>query len=293
MGKWLLLDGFNLAFRSYYGIPDLKTQAGFSTNAIYGWIRTIWKLQDRFKPDQLIIILDAGRSKMRSELLPSYKANRKETPQSLIDQLNKIKELMEALGLPVIQMRSVEADDVIASLAKRLSLEGREVYIVSSDKDLSQCIDPQVRQIIPAATAFSRQGFSILDETSVLTKFGVSVHQIVDYLSLIGDASDNIPGITGVGPKTAQKWIQEWGSVDGILQNLDTIKPERFRAILQAGTERLKLNRALISLDTELEVQLPDYTPENSSKVEDLFRSLEMHTTFNEHVRRKKFAELI
>lgn len=276
MGKVLLLDGFNLAFRSYYGLPDLTRTDGFPTGAIHGWVKTLWKLEDMETPDFIVIFFDEGGSDRHLELLPEYKANRDEMPEALSRQLPYLRLVAELIGLPVVSTSGIEADDLIASAVKKLLEGGNDVVIVSADKDLGQCIKQGVSQLLPAPTANPKLGWRSLDVEGVEKKFGVPPSQIPDYLALIGDASDNIPGIQGVGPKTASKWLLEHGSIEGILKNAETLSPPRFREKLAESGDMLSRNLKLVTLESHHDVGLLEKQAPKTFELVKLLEEMEM-----------------
>ncbi|MGE9293985.1 MAG: 5'-3' exonuclease, partial [Puniceicoccales bacterium] len=248
MAKVLLLDGFNLAFRSYYALPDLTRSDGVPTGALHGWVKTLWKLEDMERPDRIAVFFDEGGSDRHLQLLPEYKANRDEMPEPLRLQMDSIREITRLMGYPVISQRGVEADDLIASAARRLQASPERIVVVSADKDLAQLVDEQTHQLLPAPTANPRLGWRRLDPDGVVKKFGVTAAQIPDYLALVGDTADNIAGIAGVGPKTAAKWINAYGGIDGVLENAAEISPPRFRQVLPDSGELLRRNLKLVRL---------------------------------------------
>lgn len=290
MAKWLLIDGFNLAFRSFYAIPNLTRSDGFPTNALHGWVRTLWSLQDKEKPDHIAVFFDLGGSHARLELHPEYKAHRTETPQALKDQFPWIKKITTALGLPLIEEYGIEADDLIASAAIKLHNEGHEVYIVSADKDFGQLLRPGIFQLLPPPTANPKLGWRTLDEAALLEKFFVTPKQIVDYLALIGDTSDNIPGIPGVGPKIAARWIAEYGSIDAILAKANYIQPPRFQIILSNMKALLTMNVAMIKLKTDLKVELKVESSPDINALKEIFESMEMKTILANAQKRFNFS---
>lgn len=249
MGKVLLLDGYNLAFRSYYALPELTRADGFPTGAAHGWIKTLWKLEDLERPDVTAVFFDEGGSTRHLAVLPEYKANRSEMPEALETQMPILRELTELMGYPIVSDRGVEADDLIASAAHKLSPQ-HEVVIVSADKDLGQCVRGNVRQLLPAPTANPRLGWRSLDAAGVEAKFGVAPERVPDYLALVGDISDNIPGLAGVGPKTASKWLKAYGNLEGILSHADAIKPPRFQSLITSEADKLRMNLQLVTLET-------------------------------------------
>src|SRR5882672_6340058 len=217
MAKWLLVDGYNMAFRAFYGMPELTRTDGFPTGALHGWVKTMWKLQDQEKPDGMVVFFDLGGSQDRLALHPEYKAQRKETPEPLEKQIPVIKELTRAMGLVGVELDGVESDDLLAAQARLLAKAGHDVLIVSADKDFAQCVDGRIKILLPPPTANPKLGWRVLDATGVVEKFGVLPAQIAEYLALIGDTSDNIQGVNGVGPKTATKWFAEFKTLEGII----------------------------------------------------------------------------
>ncbi len=272
MAKWLVIDGYNLVFRCFYAIPHLSRADGFPTNAIHGWLRSLWKLSDDERPDEVLVVFDLGEDPAKLALLPEYKAERAEMPDTLKPQIPVIKEMTRKLGADMVEIAEVEADDIIGSYARALADEGNEVFIVSADKDFAQCVRDGVWMMVPPPTANAKTGWRKLDAAGVKEKFGVSPDQIPDYLSLIGDAIDNIPGIPGVGPKTAAKWLEEFGTIDGIYSRLEEVKPERFREKLVENRENLARNLQLVTLNCD--VVLPPYQKYHPD-AEGLFSMLE------------------
>jgi len=271
MAKWLVIDGYNLLFRCFHAIPHLSRADGFPTNAIHGWLRSLWKLGDDEEPDEILVVFDLGDDTGRLALLPGYKADRAEMPETLRPQIPVVKELTRLMGANTVELQNVEADDIIGSYAASLSSDGDFVYIVSADKDLAQCIRDGVWMMLPPPPANAKAGWRRLDAAGVKEKFGVSPDQIPDYLALIGDSVDCIPGIPGVGPKTAAKWLKDFGSIQGIFENLDQITPVRFREKLEASRELLARNVQLTTLNCRLEV--PPYQKCQPDR-EGLFRLL-------------------
>lgn len=286
MGKWLVIDGYNLVFRSFYAIPHLSRADGFPTNAIHGWVRSLWRLADEERPDEILVVFDLGDDPEKLALLPGYKADRAEMPDELRRQIPVIKELTRKLGADMVELAEVEADDIIGSYAVSLAREGHEILIVSSDKDFAQCVGGQVRLMVPPPTASGKVGWQRLDAEGVKTKFGVTPAQIPDYLALVGDTIDGIPGVSGVGPKTAAKWLGEYGSLRGVVENVTRLKPERFRE--KVAAERANLERNLRLTKLNCEVVLPPFKkyPLDSEGLFALLGELEMKTHLKEARRR-------
>jgi len=283
MAHYLLVDGHNLAFRSFYGMPDLTRSDGFPTGALHGWIRTLWKLQDDEMPDVFVVFFDLGQSARHVELHADYKATRVACPEALSDQLPYIRALTLAMGFGGVERDGVEADDLIGSWAVRLAEQGDRVTIVSADKDLGQCIRNQVvHQLLPPPTANPKLGWRRIDEEALRAKLGVNPDQVPDYLALVGDSSDNIPGLAGVGPKTAAKWLQRYRNLEEIIAHCGELKPPRFQAFVHAEQQNLRRNLLLTTIDTrvplgELKQPSPDY-----EKLESLLQELEMHTALRD-----------
>jgi len=252
MAKWLLVDGFNLAYRCFFAIPELTRADGFPTNALHGWVKSLWRLSDQEKPDGTLVFFDLGGAQDRLALHPEYKAHREEMPEALARQLPVIKEMTRAMGLVGIEEDGVESDDLLASHAMTLSRRGDDVLIVSSDKDFAQIVGDRIRIMLPPPTANPKLGWRLMDAAGVVEKFGVPPTRIADYLALVGDTSDNIPGLAGVGPITAAKWLSEFGSLEGVIGAADRLAPERFRPVMAASAERLRMNLRLTTLNLAL-----------------------------------------
>jgi DNA polymerase-1 len=280
MAKWMLVDGFNLAYRCFHALPELTSSKGMPTGALHGWVKSLWKLIDQEKPDATLVFFDLGESQDRLALLAEYKAQRKPMPEPLVRQIEPIKQLTRAMGLAGIEQDGVESDDLLASEAVALEQQGHEVLIVSGDKDFAQVVSDRIKIMLPPPSANPKLGWRLLDAAGVQEKFGVPPTQIAHYLALVGDTSDNIPGLDGVGPKTAAKWLAECGgSVECVLEKAAELKPERFREKVAASGEQLRRNLKL----TTLNLALPPVKPEwRTPQPEELFRLLdefEMRTT--------------
>lgn len=251
MANYLLVDGFNMAFRAFYAVKELRRSDGFPTNALYGWVRSMWKLLDDQKADHVTVFFDLGGAQDKMALLPEYKANRGETPPEFEQQIPIIKELTRAMGFGLVELDGVESDDLLAAYATRLVAKqgSAQVKIVSADKDFAQSVTERIHLLLPPPTANPRFGWRELDPAGVEEKWGLPPEKMVDYLSLIGDTSDNISGVPGCGPKTAVKWLVEYGDIDGVLANAAEIKPPRFRELLPTLKDRMEINRKIIGFD--------------------------------------------
>ncbi len=270
--KFLLVDGFNLAYRCFFAIPELTRADGFPTNALHGWLKSLWRLADQERPDSTLVFFDLGGSQDRLLLHPEYKAHRAEMPEALERQIPIIKALTRAMGLAGIEQEGVESDDLLASEAVTLAAAGHEVLIVSSDKDFAQIVSDRIQIMLPPPTANPKLGWRRLDQAGVMEKFGVPPAAIADYLALVGDTSDNIPGVAGVGPKTAAKWLAEHGDLEGVIARAAELNPERFRLAVAGEADRLRRNRTLTTLNLKL---APVPTTASPAQLPELFRLLE------------------
>jgi DNA polymerase I len=216
MKTLLLVDGSSYLYRAFHALPDLHNRKGEATGAIYGVINMLRRLQNDTPADYLACVLDAKGKTFRDELYPEYKATRTAMPDDLAAQLEPLKETIVALGWPLIEIAGVEADDVIGTLACEAVREGLRVVISTGDKDMAQLVNPSV-------TLVNTMSNETLDEAGVLKKFGIAPGRIVDYFSLIGDSIDNVPGVDKVGPKTAVKWLTQYGSLDKVIEHAPEI----------------------------------------------------------------------
>jgi DNA polymerase-1 len=284
--RWLLVDGFNLVFRSHFAMErsNLRRQSDqFPTGALHGWIKALQDLRDAEKPDRCVVFFDLGGSDRHLAVLPDYKAQRDDTPPDIILQLPEIKKLTALLGFAVVQERGVEADDLIATAVHRLAAAGDECIIVSADKDFGQCVGGKVLQLAPPPTANPALGWRRLDAAGVEEKFGVPPALIADYLALVGDTSDNIPGLKGVGPKTAVKWLQQYGGLEGVLAAVETIEPARFRDQIRAEADRIRSNLSLVRFKTDFAFAPGDAPAEDVRGVAAFLEAMEMHSTLRRY----------
>jgi DNA polymerase-1 len=287
--KFLLVDGFNLAYRCFFAIPELTRADGFPTNALHGWVRSLWKLMDQERPDATTVFFDLGGSERHLALHADYKAQRAEMPEALEKQIPHLKPLTRLMGLKVVELRGVESDDLLASEAVNLAKEGHESLIVSSDKDFFQLVNDRIAIMLPPPTANPKLGWRRLDVAGVKEKFGVPPEQIADYLALVGDTSDNIPGVPGVGPKTAAKWLAEYGNLEGVLAHASELAPERFRQPVAESMDRLRRNLKMTTLDLSLPVVPMEKLASDPGALFRFLEEMEMRGTLTEA--RKRYAE--
>ncbi|HEY8553727.1 MAG TPA: DNA polymerase I [Burkholderiales bacterium] len=243
----VLVDGSSYLYRAFHAMPNLSNSRGEPTGAVYGVTNMLRKLLADYDPVYIAVVFDAKGKTFRDEVYPEYKANRPPMPDALGAQIEPIHEIVRALGLPLLQVENVEADDVIGTLAREAARVGLHTLVSTGDKDMAQLVDGHV-------TLVNTMTDTVYDRETVLEKFGVPPERIVDYLALVGDSVDNIPGIPGVGPKTAAKWLQQYGSLDAIVAHAHEIGGKAGEN-LRAGLERLPLARALATI--KCDVALP------------------------------------
>lgn len=246
MSPLILVDGSAYLFRAYHALPNLTNKKGFPTSAIFGVLNMLKKLKEEYHAHDILVVFDAKGKNFRHELYPQYKANRLSMPEDLAVQIEPLHHLIKLLGFPLYLKSGVEADDVIGTLAKDFAKKSQEVLIISSDKDLTQLLSPYIRMFDPMKNVE-------INDAYLLEKLGVSSKQIIDYLSLIGDTSDNVPGIPGVGPKTAAKWLNEYGSLDAIVENHSKIGGKVGEA-LAAHLHQLPLAKSLITIKVDTDI---------------------------------------
>lgn len=254
MARLLIVDGHAYAYRAFYAIRSLSSPTGRPTNAIYGFIKMLGKMRAKVSPTHLIVVWDGGLSAERRAALPGYKAQRPEMPDDLATQLDEIGQYLAAANVATFCGDGIEADDYIAFLAQAARQADWEVVIASADKDFMQLVVPGVGLLNP-----NDKSETIWTAEQVRAKTGVEPKQIADWLSLLGDSVDNIPGVPGVGPKTAAELLKQFGSVAELYRRLDEVKSERIRAALKAAEAEVRRNQALVRLKTEVG---GDFTPD-------------------------------
>jgi len=246
MSKLLLIDGSNYLFRAFHALPPLATSRGEPSGAIKGFHSMLGNVTRIVKPDAIACVFDAPGKTFRHEMYPEYKANRPPMPEDLRSQIEPVKELVRLMGIPLIIVPGVEADDVLATLARRAAAAGMDTVIATGDKDLAQIVDEHVTLI----NTMTRQ---ILDRAGVFEKYGVYPERIIDYLALMGDKVDNVPGINKCGPKTAAKWIAEYGSLDGVIEHAQEVTG-KIGEYLREGLPGLAVSRALVTINSDAPV---------------------------------------
>jgi DNA polymerase I len=270
----VLVDGSSYLFRAYHALPPLTNSKGLPTGAVYGVLNMLRKLMKEQASAQIVVIFDSKEKNFRHQLYPAYKANRAVMPDELQVQIQPLFAAIRALGLPLVVIDGVEADDVIGSLAKQAQQQGLSVLISTGDKDLAQLVNAQV-------TLVNTMTQQMLDEEGVQKKFGVTPAQIVDYLALTGDSVDNVPGVPGVGPKTAANWLQKYHSLDNLLKNKDQIAG-KVGENLRNNLEQVQMGRELVTIRTDIPMpqtveQLKPAAPD-VPELRHLFTELEFKT---------------
>lgn len=248
MKKLYIVDAVNLLFRSYYAIRGMTTPEGVTTNALFGFIRSIYKLIGDFSADYIVAVFDGPDNKrMRTAIYPEYKSHRAGMPEDLVPQLEKSLYWCEIAGIPFLSVPGVEADDTMGSVAQWAAKQGAEVFLCSSDKDLCQLVDNHISMIQ------LHKDNLIVDAKKVKEIYGIAPAQMIDYLAIVGDASDNIPGLSGFGPKTAAALLEEFGTLDEILAHPEKIAGEKKQTTVREGKEIALLSRKLATIHTAVE----------------------------------------
>lgn len=281
MDKIYILDAINYLFRSYYAIGPMTNSKGESTSALYGFIRSIQKLLKETSPEYLVCVFDGpDNKKSRQAVYADYKMHRKGAPEDLFPQFDWAYTFCQLSGIPVLCVEGVEADDTMASVARFAAKKGAKTYLCTSDKDLMQLVGGNTFLLHPA------KDYMLVDAAKVKELYGVRPDQMLDFLAIMGDSSDNIPGLEGFGPKTAASLLQEFGTLDEILKNPDKVKGEKKQEILRTQKETALLSRQLATLDTEIEVpQSTDFykiQEANQQKLSAFYHEMQFNTLLRE-----------
>ena len=276
----LLVDGSSYLYRAFHALPDLRSRSNAPTGAVYGVLSMLRRLETDYpitnRTDKRAIVFDAKGKTFRDEWYPDYKAHRPPMPDDLVAQIAPLHECIRALGWPLLCIEGVEADDVIDTLATQASARGEDCVISTGDKDLAQLVNQHV-------TLINTMSNEILDVAGVVAKFGVPPERIVDYLTLVGDTVDNVPGVAKVGPKTAVKWLTQYGSLDGVAAHASEIGGvvgENLRKHL----DFLPLGKKLVTVACALDLPVTELTPQpgNREKLAVLYTEMEFKTWLRE-----------
>ena len=248
MARLLIVDGHAYAYRAFYAIRSLSSPIGRPTNAIYGFVKMLAKMRAAVSPTHWIVVWDGGLSAERQQALPEYKAQRPEMPADLGTQLDEIGRYLAAANVATFCGDGIEADDYIAFVAKAAAQSDWDVVIASADKDFMQLVAPGIGLLNP-----NDKSETIWTDEQVRAKTGVAPEQIVDWLSLVGDSVDNIPGVPGVGPKTAAELLKQFGTIAGLYQRIDEVRSDRIRSALKAAEVAVQRNQALVRLKVDFD----------------------------------------
>jgi DNA polymerase-1 len=269
--RLVLVDGSSYLYRAFHAIPPLSTKAGEPTNAVLGVVNMLYKLLDEEKPERMAVVFDAPGRTFRDDMYAEYKADRAPMPDELRAQVEPLFEAIKGMGICLLRIEGVEADDVIGTLARQATAAGQSTLISTGDKDLAQLVDEHV-------TLVNTMDNTTLDRERVIQKFGVTPEQIVDYLALVGDSIDNIPGISGVGPKTAVKWLQQYGDVETLKAKAGEVSG-KIGERLREGLAALDLSKQLATIrcDVELPLSIDELKlkPQDAERLGALFERLE------------------
>jgi DNA polymerase-1 len=274
-----LIDGSSYIYRAYYAIRQLSNSKGQATNAVFGFTNMLLKVIREERPDHLAVIFDARGPTFRKELYPEYKANRAAMPEDLRPQIPLVKQVVEAFNLPALELAGYEADDIIATLARRFAREGMEVTVVTGDKDLMQIVSERIRLL-------DTMKDQITGLAEVAARFGGTPDKVIEVQALAGDSSDNVPGVPGIGEKTARELILQFGSVENLLANIDQVSGKKRQENLRQFGEQALLSKKLVRLvdDLPLEVDYGNFvlSEPNGAALTTLFRELEFHKLLQE-----------
>jgi DNA polymerase-1 len=272
--RLLLVDGHYYLYRSFFAIRGLRNSRGEPTNAIYGFVKALRKMLADVKPDRAAVVWDAGLPARRVELQPAYKQNRSEMPDDLRPQEEWLQKNISLLGTQSVELPDTEADDLIASYAIAARNAGAEVVIATNDKDILQLVDDNIHIYSTNKTDIKEGGFVLLGAAEVAEKWGVPAARIADVLALTGDSSDNIPGVPGIGGKTAVQLVTAHGSVQAMLENPSLIENLRLREKIITGRDIITANREMVRLDDDLPLPVPWESLEISPMYAELIAAL-------------------
>jgi len=274
-----LIDGSNYVYRAFYAIRELSNSKGFPTNAIYGFTTMLLKLLRDWKPEYIAVVFDLKGPTFRHEAFEAYKATRRPTPDDLILQIPYIKDILRGFSIPVLERQGLEADDIIGTLARKYADKNIRTVIVSGDKDMMQLVSDNIMMI-------DTMKDKTYDVEAVKERFGVGPEKVIEILGLTGDQSDNIPGVPGIGPKTAQRLIEEFGSVEGVLQNIDKVRNPKTRESLRSFADQARMSHSLAKIKTDadfdLDLESARYSGPDNEVLQPLFKEFEFSSLLQE-----------
>ena len=259
MSKLVLIDGHSILTRAFFGVPDLTNSEGLHTNAIYGFLNIMFKILDEEKPEYLMVAFDVKAPTFRHNMFAAYKGTRKPMPNELHEQVPVIKEVLRAMNITVMEKAGYEADDILGTVGKDAVKKGFDVVIVSGDRDLLQLAEKHILIRIPKTKKGSTEIENYYAD-NVKELYGVSPLEFIDMKALMGDTSDNIPGVKSIGEKTASKLISEYHSIENLYENIENVKPERIKNLLRDGKEDAFLSKTLatINISAPIDVYVED-----------------------------------
>ncbi|WP_455211341.1 DNA polymerase I [Kaarinaea lacus] len=274
----ILVDGSSYLYRAFHALPALSNSKGNPTGAVYGVVNMLRKLLHQYQPQHIAVIFDAKGKTFRDDIYPEYKANRPPMPDELSAQIEPLHNIIRAMGIPLLMVEGVEADDVIGTLAAQAAQQGMETLISTGDKDMAQLVNEHV-------TLVNTMTDTVMDPAGVVEKFGINPDQIIDYLALVGDSVDNIPGVPKVGPKTAVKWLAEYGTMANIMQHADEIKG-KVGENLRSSLDQLPVSHQLATIKCDVSLELaPEQLQRQAAdkdKLRDLYSEMEFKTWLSE-----------
>ena len=254
MDTLYLIDGHALIFKMYYAFlrKPMVNSKGADTSILYGFTKYILELLDRENPTHFAVAFDPPGGTFRNKMYPEYKANRAETPQLVIDALQPLTEICHALNIPTLMVPGFEADDVIGTVAKEQRREGKQVFMVTPDKDYGQLVEDGIFQVRPGKGGGDDE---VLDSKAICEKQSTS--QVIDMLAICGDTADNVPGVAGVGPVGAAKLLTKFGTLEGIYEHIGELTPKQ-KAQFEAAKDHIDLSYELVTIKTDVPVEIPD-----------------------------------
>ncbi|MBN2096918.1 MAG: hypothetical protein JW714_00405, partial [Candidatus Omnitrophica bacterium] len=295
--KVLLIDGNSFCYRAFYAIRQLSNSKGIATNAIYGFVTMLNKLLNQRKPDYLAVVFDLKAPTFRHKKFSEYKIQRKPMPDDLKSQLSAIRTVVQAYHIPIFEQEGFEADDVIATLAKRLSSKELEILILSADKDMLQIVNDDVKVLNP------QQDNLVIDAGWVKKRYGVAPEKLVEVMALCGDASDNVPGIPGVGEAGAIELIKRFGALEDVLKNADQITNKTKGQKIKQFSETARLSKELVTLDADVAqlarknpqelLEQMQVVPPDKQRLYELFKEFEFKTLLKEVIPENKSAPAV
>jgi DNA polymerase-1 len=247
--NFYLIDGNSYVYRAFYAIKSLSTSQGIPTNAVYGFTTMLLKIIREKRPDNLIISFDSPVPTERHRLYEEYKAQRPETPEDLLEQLPHIRKIISCFKIEVFEVPGYEADDILGTIALRAAGKGMDTFIVTGDKDMLQLVDERIKVYDPMKE-------KILDEEFVRKRYGVEPAKIIDFMALTGDPVDNIPGIKGVGEKTAKELLKEFDDIEDMLDHTEKIRKEKLRLLVSASADIVRLSKKLATIDRSVPIEI-------------------------------------